>query len=464
MNAQALIDTRFLQHNHHLDSPQQFAALDPNLRRLKQQQYIYHSPILQQLPVDIPGIYTLGGGRQIGKTTLLKQWMQLLLEKHNITPSAIAFFSGELIDDHHALLNLLQNYLTASTNNTANNNGHTPNLRYLIIDEITYIRDWDKAVKYTADAGMLDEVELILTGSDLVMIQEARMRFPGRRGRANEVDFHFYPLTFAETVALKGFATKTIDIDELYQLFYAYLKHGGYLTAINDMARSNTILPATLRTYSDWIRGDILRRGKQENYLQELLGAIIKHYGSQISWHTLARDLSIEHHKTVADYIQLLSSMDVVFIQSALREDKLTAAPKKAKKLAFTDPFIFHAIRAWLSPTENPYQTQIEPAINDAELVSKLVEACVTTHYQRLYPTYYIKAEGEVDIAYVEKNRFFPIEIKWSNQIRPNEIKQIKKYPQGRILAKTRVAGNIGAIPVEPLPLALLAISPPLQQ
>lgn len=117
---------------------------------------------------------------------------------------------------------------------------------------------------------------------------------------------------------------------------------------MNDMSARGYIETATMNTYSEWVRGDMVKNGKQESYLREVIGAIIKRYGCQVSWQALAKDLSIDHHKTVANYVQLLSSMDVLFIQSALLEDKLTAVPKKAKKLYFQDPFIFHALRAWL--------------------------------------------------------------------------------------------------------------------
>jgi len=438
------IDPKFAAHNSHLNDPNSFADHDPQLKRLKQQKFIYQAGLLQKIPTTITGIYTLGGGRQIGKTTLLKQWMLLLLEQ-GISPQAIAFFSGELIDDHHTLINLIQQHLA---------NLDQAERQYIIIDEVTYIRNWDKAIKYAADAGLLENTILVLTGSDLVLIQEARMRFPGRRGTASQVDFHLYPLTFRETVILKGFDPQG-DVDMLYTLFSDYLQHGGYLTAINDLAKSGVIAPATLQTYSDWIRGDMLRRGKQEHYLREILTAIIKRYGSQVSWHALAHDLSIDHHQTVADYINLLASMDAVFIQSALLEDKLAPAPKKAKKITFLDPFIFHAARAWLWPTKDPYHLQIEPAVCDPELSSKLVEACVTSHYQRFWPTYYIKAEGEVDVAYVDNGRFWPIEIKWTNQSRPHEYKQIQKYPNARIFTKVKHGDKVGNICLEPLPVAL---------
>lgn len=457
------MDSRFLPHNLHQIDPQRFAELDPQLRQLQQQTFVHRPYLLEQLLNTGPGIYTLGGGRQIGKSTLLKQWMAALLAR-KVAPAAIAFISGELIDDHHQLLNIMQTTLATMP---------VASQRYLLIDEITYIKSWDKAIKYAADAGMLENCVLLLTGSDLTLMQEARVTFPGRRGNAAANNFHLYPLSFYETVKLKNpqldLANALVPhaeiskelMDTLFAELNAYLVHGGYLTAMNDLAATGMINAATLMTYSDWIRGDMLKRGKQEHYLREILGAIVKRYNSQVTWNNLAADLSIDHPKTVADYVALLESMDAVFNQSALLEDKLVAAPKKARKLMFTDPFIFHAIRAWLVPVRDPYQQQILPLLADPQLAANLVEACSATHYSRFFPTYYIKAEGEVDIAYIDQQRFWPVEIKWTHQLRAKDLKQIQKYPNGKILAKMNTAGNIGGIPAEPLPLALLRLQTP---
>jgi len=455
------MDQRFIAHNSHLEDPAHFAELDPQLRRLKQQVYVHHSDLLKAFPQEIAGIYTLGGGRQIGKTTLLKQWMLDLLNK-GTAPKAIVFLSGELIDDHHSLLSLLQRQLREMP---------PDEMKYVLLDEVTYIKDWDKAIKYAADAGILENTILMVTGSDLGIIREARMRFPGRRGQSSIINYHLYPLSFKEVVTLKKqvpdlselLAIKArpseIQLNILYEEFQAYLQHGGYLTAINDIAKNQKISIATLTTYSDWIRGDVLKRGKQEHFLREILSAIISRYTSQISWNALARGLSIDHPKTVSDYVALLESMDALFIQSALLENTLTPAPKKGKKLLFADPFIFHAIRSWLCPaTEDPYLSLIYSSIKDPELCSQLVETTVITHYRRRYPTYYIKAEGEVDIAYIDQNRFWPVEIKWTNQLRTKDLKQIMKYSNGKIFSKTRDFGNIQSIPTEPLPYALLWI------
>ena len=148
-----------------------------------------------------------------------------------------------------------------------------------------------------------------------------------------------------------------------------------------------------------------VKRGKQEAYLREVLSAIVRRYTSQFSWNGLAPDLSIDHPKTVADYVGLLERMDAVAVVPALREDRLGAAPKKAKKLMFCDPFILHAVRAWLEPSTDPFNDQILGLARDPVWASQCVEACVANHLRRYVPTYYIKGQGEVDVAYVHEGR-----------------------------------------------------------
>jgi len=295
------------------------------------------------------------------------------------------------------------------------------------------------------------------------------MRFPGRRGSADTVDFHIYPLSFYEYLTLKYktvfWGTDDISnigrdllpeqMDVLFEAFDRYLEHGGYLTAINDLEKKGMISVSTFATYSDWIRGDVVKCGKQEHYLREVLSGIIKRYSSQLSWNSLAKDLSIDHPATIIDYVELLGRMDVVTVLHALREDKLSAAPKKAKKVVFNDPFILHAVRAWLLEQESPYN-DIKKMLNCAEWKSKLVEGVVVMHFSRLYPTFYIKSEGEVDVAYLKDGCFWPVEVKWTNQMNPKDLKQISKYKNSRILCKNRYPGDkINGVATISLPLAL---------
>lgn len=456
------MDIRFAPHNLHLESPELFAAQDPHLKVLSRQPLVYRFPLIDRLPTDLPGIYTISGGRQIGKTSLLKQWMGHLLEK-GVPPHAMVFFTGELIDDQHALVQLVNMYLQ---------DAETPKegLRFVILDEITYTRSWDKGVKFLADSGALENVILVITGSDMVIIREARMRFAGRRGMADKVDFRLFPLSFGEFVtfvqalspserdAAMVSALNTEAMDRLFAAFDKYLIHGGFLTAINAIAKHGHIPPAVFAVYSDWIRGDVLKRHKQEHYLRQVLDSVLRRMGSQVTWNALCQDLAIDHPRTVSDYISLLESMDVLFVQPALLEDKLIAAPKKARKVMFTDPFILHAVNSWLKPAKDPFSERLRPMLENPEDCGRIVEACVASHYRRCFPTFYLKAKGEVDIAYVDGRRFFPVEVKWTGQLRPADLKQIAKYKNGLILNKSRQPGRIQGIATEPLPLHLFKL------
>ena len=454
-------------HNlHQVEGPDSFGKRDPTLRRIASEPLRFVSPLVGAMPLGKPGTYTLVGGRQVGKTTILKQSMLALLDA-GTDPAHITYLTGEVIPDD----TILRRELVEAC-------GPPERESFVFLDEVTYVRDWDRAVKFLADAGALEKTALVLSGSDLILIQDALKRLPGRRGRAPHVDFHAHPLTFLEFCLLRDrtdssaileladadprspipSAADSAAIELLYGELRDYLLSGGYLTAINDLERNGRVDVSTLRIYSDWIRGDILRLNRNEVFLREVLQAILTRYGSQVTWNALSRDLSINHPKTVADYVGLLERMDAAVVVPALREDRLSAAPKKARKLYFSDPFIRNAVAAFLSgdPVGGLAAADIE---EDRKAVAGLVESLVLTHSRRFAPTYYIKSRGEVDCAYVRDGRFWPIEVKWGQAWGPKDVRQVARYPNGLIAARTREERAIKGTPVLPIPVVLLRLS-----
>ncbi len=437
----------FQIHNLFLDSLEKFLRDDPHLRRAALQSFTYVSPLVNAPEFLKPGILMVTGGRQVGKTTCLKQFVAKLIGEGLARADQVAFMTGEVIRDDDELRREISSELEGKTG-----------WQVIIVDEISYVKDWDKAVKFLADAGSLETTTLILSGSDSAILREAMKRFAGRRGRSARVDFVFHPLDFAETVRLKdpglsGLVTAckahefSADIPgyrenlpRLETLFDEYLQHGGYLTAIADLLRGGRIEAATYRTYAEWLRGDILKHRKQEKYLFEVLRGMMRTYASQISWVSLAKELSIEHHKTVSDYVAILEDMHAVIIQEALAEHTLSAAPKKAKKLYFEDPFIFHAVETMLGQVR-------------AESAPALAETVAVAHFTRKFgKSYYIKgSKGEVDIAYVQGGTFFPVEIKWTTQIRPEELKQVMVYKNSLLLGRAHAPDRIAHVPYVPL-------------
>ncbi len=180
-------------HNLFRESFQRFLHEDPHLRRAALQPFSYVSPLVDAPELLKPGILMITGGRQVGKTTCLKQFIARVLSAGRVLPDHVSFMTGELIRDDTELRREIVSELEGKRG-----------WQVIVVDEISYVKDWDKAVKFLADAGSLDETTLIVSGSDSAILREAMKRFAGRRGRSARVAFVFHPLGFAETVTLKA--------------------------------------------------------------------------------------------------------------------------------------------------------------------------------------------------------------------------------------------------------------------
>ena len=426
------MDTQFLSHNSHLEGLTHFKAKDPDLAHLQSLTHVYTFPLLEDIPYNEPGIYALIGGCVTGKTTLLKQFMEKLLIE-NVPASSIFFLPKGFMTDHLALFHFLQTHVKDQT------------IQYFLIDDISTIPEWESALSKANTNDLLLHT--------IVIITDCNRSFARTKQIEIKQYFYLYPLTFRESSQLLK-----INEDQLLKAFNDFLLHGGHLPAINDLATTKKISDATLNYYANRLNKELLRQKKQEHFLREILTAIIQNYNEPITWNKLTTQLSIDHPKTIADYINLLATYDAVFIQSALLEKTLTLAPKKARKLMFTDPFIYHAIYAWLNLTKNSFDTQIIPSLNDTERCSQLVKSCVTTHFRRHFQTFYIKDEGEIDLAYIREGRFWPLLISWSNQLRIKDLKQLIKYQNAKILTKTLRSGMIEHVRTEPLPWVLWSL------
>ena len=310
------------------------------------------------------------------------------------------------------------------------------------------------------------------------------MRFPGRRGTADQIDFHLYPLSFFETVSLyeprlAGHFTEArasfqknldlppstllesapSDMETLYSFWERYLFTGGFITAINHYAKEKKVSKAVYRTYLQWVLGDLAKRGKREESARDLFGALIDRLASQITWHGLTSSTTIEHHQTIADYAALLERMDVLFVLQAFREDKMRGSPKKARKVHFFDPFIFHAIHAWVKYANDPFALASQIFEEKGKTLTALIEGTAAELARRRARTFYIKGETEVDLVLAEKEKFLPIEIKWSPLPKESDLRQLLKYKNGIVATRGRTIGRINGATILPTPLLALLLA-----
>ena len=418
---------RYRNHNRFREGLDAFANSDPHLQALAELKYQYHSNWWLELSLDTPGIYILTGGRQVGKSTSCKQLMVHCLKQKLFDKRNIFYLPCDEIYDAKELSETIRSFLDdiASAN------------FLLVIDEITYVRNWDRVIKALADEGYFKQGVCILTGSDTLILKEAAMRFPGRRGAASKTDFHLYPLSFAEYVGLIEPKSKP-GLEKLYSLFQGYLKCGGYLRAINDLAQHNEISTATFITYEQWIRGDFLKQNKSEDTLLAILTALMTVGVSQISYSSLTQKIGLITRDTCMDYCRLLERMDILINLQAFDQNKKQGFPRKDRKFHFVDPFIYHVISHWL---------QREGYMNSIGLEETLVEACVASHCARNNKTFYFKGQqGEVDVILLDKKTFKAIEVKWAKQVRANDLKMLKQFKHSMILTKSPQLGKIDHI------------------
>lgn len=423
------MSTLLSSYNLQWQGKEEFLENDAQLKGLKGLKYVFQPAFINQNL--LPGkIYKIAGGCLTGKTTTLKLWMSKLL-KNGCSGNDLVYVPMEKLKDTNEVLEVLKN--------------PPDTIRYIFLDNASHFKNCVNLLKLINEHDHISRSIVIFTSND--NSDTFATEFV-------ESTYYLNYLNFRELLLLKYDAHKLESID-LFSEFNDYLLHGGYLPAINQFAVNKKISEAIMKNYCEAMKKEILFHKKQVDYLREVLAVIIKNYCRPATWNMLAQQTTINHPSTIGDYLTRLSCMGITFMQNALIEKTLSAAPKKARKIIFTDPFVYHAIKYFLTGIKENVDTWIKTVLNDSETSAIIVEATVIAHFQRYYPTYYIKSEGDIDLAYIYADRFWPILITWSNEFRVKALKQILKYPNGKILTRTERSGMIEHVRTEPLPRAL---------
>lgn len=434
---------------------------DKHLKDFSGKKYRFEPKILEEKLV-VGNIYTLRGPRQVGKTTLVKLLIKNLLER-GIAEKGIFYASCDNLLNFSELLALVRSYLEFAASNNIGK-------KYIFLDEISGIENWQKAIKLLVDTGELKDTCVYLTGSHTLDIKYGFERLPGRTGKHGR-DYTLLPLSFREFASLvkpetmdKVMPIRTISIEqvnraagelmpferELKVLFNQYLMTGGFPLAINEFYAEGKIPDYVYEIYASWVIGDIVRWGKQENILRQVLRTAILKQGSALSWDSFAKEAEIKSHKTVSSYVEDLKNMFVFFVLYFADMDKKIADYNKNKKIYFFDPFIYHIFNRKLYFKE----TDITPSI---------VEATAAVHLARFAGSvaaegrvFYWKNKRETDIVVMD-GKPFAVEVKYQEKIAKSDFASLYHFGEGVIASKSelRIDRKYSAIPVHIL-LAML--------
>jgi predicted AAA+ superfamily ATPase len=327
------------------------------------------------------------GPRQVGKTTSLKLKIHDLI-KTGLNPKNILFFSCELLSKKEDIIEALQEFERLADGK-----------KYVFLDEITFIKDWQDAVKFLLDSPLSREKIIYITGSSIAGLRKEM--FPGRDIEIRK----FLPLSFHEFCSLFGSDPLKSQIEkqnavflpdvyyslipfseELESLFEKYLICGGFPPSMYALMENGEIVERIYDTYFNWVVSDMAKLGRSERIMTSVIQGVIKNYSSKFSLNSIAKEMEISSHVTVRDYLELLDELYVARSFFQLKRER--PALRSDRKAYFIDPFLFRVFYKRYSGThEVPY-----------ERITHVVEGIVGEHLKRKCDdVYFFSGKKEID-------------------------------------------------------------------
>jgi uncharacterized protein len=393
------------------------SGVDPQIAKLPKRAYF---PSFMRLLRDeqVRRAVVLIGPRRVGKTVMLRQAIQSLLEA-GVPGSRILYaemdvpmFAGESLD---SLVRLFVDVHTHRDDQPL----------WVFFDEIQYLKDWETHLKVLVDKHR--HVRFVATGS-----AAAALRMKSRESGAGRfTDFMLPPLTFAEYLNFcdrealvqelprePGRRAEFVapDIDALNAEFIRYLNYGGYPEAVMN--------PSVREDPRRYLRQDIIDKvllkdlpslfgisNTQE--LNRFFTVLAYNTGNELSPKKLCESSGLDHQR-LAEYLEYLEAAHLVkrvhrIDINARRMQRITTF-----KLYLTNPSIRSALFGRIHAEDEAMGRLAETAIWSQWLHSS--STIESLNYARWREG---RSDLEVDLVGLNpatQKPWFAVEIKWSDR------------------------------------------------
>ena len=246
---------------------------------------------LDELPTE-PGLITIRGPRQFGKSTWLDTHLRWSVQDHG--KGSAFYLNGDELANTEALANQMTELHAAYAKDAK--------IKRLFIDEITAVPEWERAVKRLLDQGLYRDVLIVTTGSKAADLRRGGERLPGRKGKLKKSEYIFLPISYREfhLSAKKELGDKT---------WIAYLLAGGSPIALNDIWQMEHLPDYFIQLTRDWILGEVVSSGRSRTALSQLLQVLFKWGGKPVGFAKLAREAGLANNTVAAGYIEQLSDL-----------------------------------------------------------------------------------------------------------------------------------------------------------
>ncbi|MBS3772329.1 MAG: ATP-binding protein [Bacteroidales bacterium] len=252
------------------------------------------------------------GARQVGKTTLLRQFYKELKK----AGKKVFYLSLENID----VLNALNEHpekifqFTERPINPLETDAKSEERIFLLLDEVQYANDPSGFLKYLFDT-YLSHLKIIATGSSAFYIDR---KFKDSLAGRKKI-FHLHPLNFQEYLEFSGKKDLSDEVQtlrerkdyfslkkqEIKEYFDDYLIYGGYPAVVleNDSELKKEIL---LELRDSYIKRDILESGiRNDMDFYNLMKILAGQTGNLVNKNELSKTLRI-HLSTIENYLSTL--------------------------------------------------------------------------------------------------------------------------------------------------------------
>lgn len=411
--------------------------------------------------LDKKRITAVVGPRRTGKTTILYQSINHLL-KNKIDPKTVLYFSADdpLITTNFENFGEILNVFVKEINRKDLTSTRTN--FYVFIDEIHFLKDWERWVKRYFDQKA--PIKFVLSGSSATHLQKKAKE--SLVGRIEEV--FVLPLTFGDFVKfasyfgisdLKPASFSFLDKASLSNWFESSRDCYRFLQSrLLEIKRCEVFAQAIFDTYllnggypeyfenretvrwQKLLKSDILEKTIYKDItqiynvrapakLEKLMFFIATNEGQTFSDKSAADLLQIDN-EAASNYISYLRAS---FLIGTIPNRIL----KKNRKLFVWD----QGVRNALLKIENLLQQN----------VGLLVESVTSSHLleksQRevLKVSFWRKGQKEVDLILEKPGKLLPIEVKYQSQIRREDFKNLKffmerfKCPTALLLTKNKL-------------------------
>ncbi len=292
----------------------------PHVERLRRAPITFEVDFgLSALPTE-PGVLLIRGARQYGKSTWLESQIAETVERFG---AGTAFYlNGDELRDADALVDAVRTLVPLFRADAP--------VRRLFVDEITAVASWERGLKRLLDAGELDHVLVVTTGSRATDLRRGGELLPGRKGRLDRTTYLFTSVSYREFHRVCGEALGDRAVT-------AYLLSGGSPVALGELGTTGRLPEYVPQMVRDWIYGECAVSGRNRPSLMGVLDALLRRGGTPVGQTRLAREAGLANNTVAAGYVELLADLMCVGLSHAWDPSRQVALRRKPAKFPFVN-------------------------------------------------------------------------------------------------------------------------------